>query len=654
MKPSRMNALRSATGSPLIIFALAVSFLAPTLKVSPASAEVPPAEPYGHLATEVMEFLFSDVGIGGIRTNNGDPDGYGVPPYFYHYAIKNSNVLWSSIHGYPGYASVSYPAYTASVGIDAFLDYRRYSGDEEGLARARAFADWILEHRTPAEDLYGNLPYSTQTDGVMGGGWDGEAIMTDKPAMFGLRLLRLYDITGEPAYWQGAQEIADVLAANQLSGPPEDDGRWHFRVRPSDGLVTQDYTSHLQPAVRFFDEMAQRTGSPTYAEVRDRAWQWLLANPCNPASESYNRWEAFYEDQDPDMQTGKQDHYSAHEMIVELIERQPAGWEEIAVAIMDSAAAMYLVTSGLDPYVPVTLEWVGWPEATYAATLQFARTALLLYQALEGNPSQNPDYEYWAYAMAANCSHGQNFRCILPDGRMFTTIKDILYLFNVDSWYEQNFNTVKYYLELMNIDPALAPDGEHHLLWSDRPLRSIMYPATEPILRYEVAGGQGRERLKLALAPSGVHAAGAPLPVLASPESPGPGYHWEPASQVLTVIHEVDPVEILVQPVGVEDDGRTRCEKPALLASLDNYPNPFNPATRIRFALPGEGKVVLDVFDLQGRFVARLAEAHYSAGGHELLWTGRDGAGHQVAGGVYLARLQAGELKLTRRLMLVK
>ena len=49
----------------------------------------------------------------------------------------------------------------------------------------------------PSDDLYGNLPYSTQTDAVMGGGWDGPAIMPDKAPMFGLRLLRLYDITGD-------------------------------------------------------------------------------------------------------------------------------------------------------------------------------------------------------------------------------------------------------------------------------------------------------------------------------------------------------------------------------------------------------------------------------------------------------------------------
>jgi hypothetical protein len=624
---------------------------------NPAAAEVPPAEPYGQLVTEVMNFLFADIGNGGIRTNDNDPRGYPVPPYFYHYAIKNNNDLWSSIEGYPGYASVSYPAYTASVGIDAFLDYRRYSGDEEGLNRAREFAEWILAHRTPAADLYGKLPYSTQTDGVMGGGWDGEAIMTDKPAMFGLRLLRLYDITGEDTYWQGAREIADVLAANQMTGPPEDHGRWPFRVRPSDGLVTQDYTSHLQPAVRFFDEMAQRTGNSTYTEVRDRAWQWLLLNPCNPASISYNRWEAFYEDQDPDMQTWKQDHYSAHEMIVELIERKPFAWQITAAAILDSAAVRYIDHNALSPYVPVTLEWEGWPQATYAATLQFARTALLLYQALEDHPLQDLNYKLWAYAMAANCSHGQNFRCVLPDGRMFTTIRDILYPYNIDSWYEQNFNTVKYYLELMNLDPTLAADNEHHMLWSDHAIRNISYPRTESVLRYEVAGGEGQERLKLAFEPTEVRAAGSPLSVLSTPDDPGPGYHWDHSSQVLTVIHSTDPVEILVQPVSLgvhHEDTEASPSGVNRLVQLESYPNPFNPQTLLTYSLPAAGPMRLSIHDVRGKLLAVLDEGVRPAGRSSIVWTGKDGNGALVASGVYFARLETVDRIHTRKLMLAR
>ncbi|MFO7654947.1 MAG: hypothetical protein R6X25_14185, partial [Candidatus Krumholzibacteriia bacterium] len=102
----------------------------------PAAAEVEPAMPPDRLAGEVMAFLLSDVGEGGIRTDGDDPQGYPVPPYFYHYAIRDSNSLWSWGPGYPGYLAVSYPAYTASVAIDAFLDHRRWTGDPELLARA--------------------------------------------------------------------------------------------------------------------------------------------------------------------------------------------------------------------------------------------------------------------------------------------------------------------------------------------------------------------------------------------------------------------------------------------------------------------------------------------------------------------------------------
>jgi hypothetical protein len=622
------------------------------LAAAPLSAAVPPLKPYDQLVDEVMVFFFSDVGEGGIRTNDDDPGGYPVPPYFYHYAIGDDNDLWSSPVGYPGYYSVSYPGYTASVAIDAFLDYRRYSGDDEGLVRARAFADWILEHRTPPADLYGNLPYSTQTEGVMGGGWDGEAIMTDKPAMFGLRLLRLYDITGEPAYWQGAEEIAVTLAATQLDGPPTDRGRWPWRVRPSDGLVTQDYTSHLQPALRFFDAMAARTDDPAYAEVRDNTWQWLLDNPCNPLSESYNRWEAFYEDQSPEMQEGKQDHYSAHEMIVELIQRQPAGWQEMAVAILDSAAARYLVTTGLGDYVPVTLEWEGWQEATYASTLQFARTALLLFQALQGHPLQNPDYETWAYDMAAVCSYGQNFRCVTPDGRMFTAIKDILFPFSIESWYEQSFNTVKYYLELMYLDPSLAPGYEHHMLWSGRPVRSVVYSSTDSVIRYEVAGGQGRELLKLAVSPNDVLAAGVPLAEMPNPDDPGPGYHYDTVTHVLTVSHVNDPVEIFVLfPTGLVDDTR---EVPDAAAVTGIYPNPFNPLTTIHFFLTRVTEVRLAVYDVRGRLVRLLADGVRPAGFHQESWDGRDRQGASVTSGVYFARLEAGGQVSTRKMVLVQ
>lgn len=629
---------------------LGLALLGLLASARPAPAEVNPAKPYAQLVGEVIGFLFSDVGRNGIRTNDNDPGGYPVPPYFYSYAINDGNNLNGNLNGYPGYLSVSYPGYTACVAIDAFLDWRRYSGNHEGLVRARAYADWILEHRTPASDLYGNLPYSTQTNGVMGGGWDGPAIMTDKPPMFGLRLLRLYDITGDIRYWDGAVEIADVMSATQMSGGPADDGRWPFRVVPADGTVTQDYTSHLMPAVRFFDAMAARTASPLYAATRDRAWAWLLANPGNPASPSYMRWEAFYEDQTPAMQTGFGDHYSGHEMIVELLARQPAGWQDLAVTVWDSLSARFLVegpSARYSPYTPVTREWFGWPEATYASSLQYARTGLLLHHALAGDPRQDEAWRTTALAMAAACSHGQNNRGTAADGRMFTTVRDLVAYFNVDSWYEQDFNTVKYFLEIMNLAPELAPPVETRILAADAALTSIDFPLDGPLIEYATAGGAGTERVKLAGPPGTIFAGGVPLAELAATPDTAPGWYWDATTGVVTIRHDTGPVAVTLIPSAVPD------------------PSPFDGRTLLRLRAAGAGAVGVElaqggalelaVYDLRGHLVQSLANGEfYAAGAHRVVWDGCDRSGRTAASGVYLVRGRSGGSQARTRILQVR
>lgn len=638
----------------LAIAAIAWTFLAAPYRPAQVLAEVLPTKPYGQIVDQVMTFLISDVGNGGIRTNDNDPGGYPVPPYFYHFAIYDDNDLWSSTGGYPFHSAISYPGYTASLAIGTFLDYYRYSGNPEAVARACLFADWIIEHRTPAGDLYGNLPYSTQTEGEMGGAWDGDAIMTDKPAMFGVSLLRLFDTTGDSLYWYSAEEIAATLAATQLTGAPEDNGRWPFRVRPCDGLVRQDYTSHLQPALRFFDAMAARTGDPLHATVRDRTWQWLLDNPCNPASPSYLHWEAFYEDQDPAQQTGKRDHYSAHEMIVELVRRQPAGWEQTATDILDWAVSLFIMDHP-DPimgdYVPVMREWEGWMEPTFAATLQFASTALFLFQALEGHVLQDSLYHHWARDMAAVCSHGQNQRGIAADGRMYTTVRDIFSNFTDKSWYEQDFNTVKYVLELMALDPSLAPSDENHLLWSDQLVQWIEYASGDTAVSYEIVSGAGREVLRLIGKPSEVLAAGVPLPTLTAAEDPGPGWHWDHATGVLTVSHDSDPVVVFVTPAGIGGGLRPGGATPHLRVISEAGTD--LPVVELQLAEPG--RITARVYDLRGWMVRTLCSGlQLSAGVTLLSWDGRDDRGLHAAGGVYFLKVSRGDQVASVRLVLLR
>ena len=80
-----------------------------------------------------------------------------------------------------------------------------------------------------------------------------------------------------------------------------------------------------------------------------------------------------------------------------------------------------------------------------------------------------------------------------------------------------------------------------------------------------------------------------------------------------------------------------------------NYPNPFNPTTQIRFALPEATEVLLTVYDVMGREVARLAEGRMEAGVHRVSF-----GGSYLPSGMYLYRLRAGAFSEVRRMLLVK
>jgi M6 family metalloprotease-like protein len=85
-----------------------------------------------------------------------------------------------------------------------------------------------------------------------------------------------------------------------------------------------------------------------------------------------------------------------------------------------------------------------------------------------------------------------------------------------------------------------------------------------------------------------------------------------------------------------------------------NYPNPFNPSTTISFALPQRRSVRLELFDVLGRLVKVLVNEEMVAGRHRVVWDGMDAGGAQVAGGVYLCRLQAGSFSSTRKIVMLR
>ena len=80
-----------------------------------------------------------------------------------------------------------------------------------------------------------------------------------------------------------------------------------------------------------------------------------------------------------------------------------------------------------------------------------------------------------------------------------------------------------------------------------------------------------------------------------------------------------------------------------------NFPNPFNPATTIEYTLLGSGDVSLKIYNLLGEEVAHLVSEVQQAGYHQITWDAST-----MASGVYLYRLQAGNLIQIRKMLLLK
>jgi hypothetical protein len=93
---------------------------------------------------------------------------------------------------------------------------------------------------------------------------------------------------------------------------------------------------------------------------------------------------------------------------------------------------------------------------------------------------------------------------------------------------------------------------------------------------------------------------------------------------------------------------------PATFLLGQNHPNPFNPVTRIEYAVQRAGPVMLAIYDPSGRLVTTLVNKPMQPGTYNAEWDGRDPSGHRMASGVYFYRLSAGDEVLSRKMVLLK
>ena len=88
---------------------------------------------------------------------------------------------------------------------------------------------------------------------------------------------------------------------------------------------------------------------------------------------------------------------------------------------------------------------------------------------------------------------------------------------------------------------------------------------------------------------------------------------------------------------------------PKAFALEQNYPNPFNPSTEVKYELPVPSHVVLKVYNVLGNEVAIIVDEKKSAGSYVVTWNA-----DEMPSGVYLYRLTAGDLTITRKMLLLR
>ncbi len=101
------------------------------------------------------------------------------------------------------------------------------------------------------------------------------------------------------------------------------------------------------------------------------------------------------------------------------------------------------------------------------------------------------------------------------------------------------------------------------------------------------------------------------------------------------------------QPTGTEDVHKA-------FALRGNWPNPFNPSTRLEFNLAEPGHTILEIFDLRGRRLALLCDESLAAGTYSMVWHGTDHRGRALSSGVYFARLRSDEGEAVHKMLLLK
>ena len=95
-------------------------------------------------------------------------------------------------------------------------------------------------------------------------------------------------------------------------------------------------------------------------------------------------------------------------------------------------------------------------------------------------------------------------------------------------------------------------------------------------------------------------------------------------------------------------------EIPSTFSLHQNYPNPFNPVTTLRYDLPENGLVNITIYDMLGNIINQLLNEAQNSGYKSIQWDATNYQGQPVSAGVYIYRIEAGDFRQTKKMILLK
>jgi len=138
------------------------------------------------------------------------------------------------------------------------------------------------------------------------------------------------------------------------------------------------------------------------------------------------------------------------------------------------------------------------------------------------------------------------------------------------------------------------------------------------------------------------------------------GYEAPTSAQTVTPTYDAagNPVSsnanFTINPTGTTGVEEIHAGIPSTYELRQNFPNPFNPSTRISFNFPTRDRITLTVFNLLGQKVATLYDGIMEAGVHAVTWNAKNEAGQSVATGVYLYQIKTNNFLATKKMILLR